>query len=262
MDIWDHIERVRQDGYTILRNAIERDLIEAMREALAKLDGAFDESLEAGARTVRLRNLLRHGAPFDQAPIHPAVLPIVEGILDRGCLVSSIVAVSMGPGERAEPIHTDDQAIPLDKPHRPLLCTCVWALGSFTPGNGATRVVKGSHRLPSPEFGVSYESVVAEMPLGSVLIMDGALWRGAGPHMSGSQRLSIGVSYCAGFIRQQENLLLGLPPDLVRAFPPRLQEMVGWGVYRGLLGQVDGQSPAHALNAGRAFTPLWEVKSA
>jgi ectoine hydroxylase-related dioxygenase (phytanoyl-CoA dioxygenase family) len=262
MGIDDHIERVRLDGYTILRNVIEESLVDALVDALAKLEFELANSpaIDApeGCRTTRIHNLLSRGAPFDQTPVHAAVLPIVEGVLDRGCLISSISSVAIDKGERAEPIHVDDQVIPLEKPHRAILCDTVWALSNFTPGNGATRVVKGSHKLPNPEYGVTYETISAEMPRGSVLIMDGALWRGAGAHASGSRRLCINVNYCAGFLRQQENQLLGVSPALVRTFPPRLQELMGWGVYRGQIGRVDRQSPAHALNAGRAFKPLWE----
>jgi len=264
METADHIERVRQDGYTILANVIEDSLIDALVESLSDIEDTLrgTQGLDApeGGRTVRIHNLLSHGVPFDQVPIHPEVLPVVEGVLDRGCLVSSMSFIAIDPGERAEPIHTDDQVIPLDKPHRPILLDCVWALSDFTPGNGATRVVKGSHKLPNPEYGVTYETISAEMPRGSVLIMDGGLWHGAGAHRlgGGRRRLALGMNYCAGFIRQQESQLLGVSPALVRTFPPRLQEMVGWGVYRGQFGQVDRQSPAHALNAGRKFKPIWD----
>jgi ectoine hydroxylase-related dioxygenase (phytanoyl-CoA dioxygenase family) len=263
MGIDDHIERVRVDGYTILRNVIDDDLIDALIDAVTKLEFELANSPAIDAPgaclTRRIHNLLSHGAPFDQIPIHAAVLPIVEGVLDRGCLISSMASVAIEKGERAEPIHVGDQVIPLEKPHRPILCDTLWALSNVTPGNGATRVVKGSHKLPNPEYGVTYETIAAEMPRGSVLIMDGGLWRGAGAHASsGGRHLAISMNYCAGFLRQFENQLLGVSPDRVRTFPPRLQEMIGWGVYRGQIGRVDRQSPAHALNAGRAFKPLWE----
>ena len=29
------------------------------------------------------------------------------------------------------------------------------------------------------------------------------------------------MNYCAGYIRQQENQQLGIPPELVKQFPPR-----------------------------------------
>ena len=42
-----------------------------------------------------------------------------------------------------------------------------------------------------------------------------------------------------------------------RPFPPRLQELVGYGVYRGLIGHIDKKSPAHLLNGGGEFESIW-----
>ena len=33
---------------------------------------------------MRIYNLLAYGWPFDQVPVHEHVLPIIEGVLDKG----------------------------------------------------------------------------------------------------------------------------------------------------------------------------------
>jgi ectoine hydroxylase-related dioxygenase (phytanoyl-CoA dioxygenase family) len=66
------------------------------------------------------------------------------------------------------------------------------------------------------------------------------------------------MNYCAGFIRQQENQQLGLRPELVKTFSPRLQELIGYGVYRGLIGHIDKKSPAQVLGAPDGFRSIWE----
>ena len=67
-----HVERVRRDGYTIVENAIAPDLIEALSDALARLerDLAIKPAMNGfeGHHTVRIYNLLAHGAPFEQVP--------------------------------------------------------------------------------------------------------------------------------------------------------------------------------------------------
>ena len=73
------------------------------------------------------------------------MLPIVERVLDRGCLISSLSSISIDPGENAQPIHADDQLLPVPKPHPPLVCNTMWALTDFTDANGATRIIPGSH---------------------------------------------------------------------------------------------------------------------
>jgi ectoine hydroxylase-related dioxygenase (phytanoyl-CoA dioxygenase family) len=258
-----HVTAVRERGYTIVENAIAPDLVEALSEALLRLERDLGAKPAGngfeGHRTVRIYNLLAHGAPFAQVPVHPAVLPIVEGVLDPGCLISSLSSIAIDPGETAQPIHADDQVIPLEKPHAPLVCNSMWALTDFSEANGATRLVPGSHLKPSPEYGGAYETIAAEMPRGSVLIWDGALWHGGGANRTDARRTGVAMNYCAGFIRQQENQQLGVPPDAARGFPPRLQELMGYGVYRGLIGHIDKRSPAQLLNGGGEFTSIWDA---
>ena len=53
---------------------------------------------------------------------------------------------------------------------------------------------------------------------------------------------------CAGWIRQQENQQLGIPPEVVRRFDPTLRRLVGYGVYNGLIGHIDKRSPEQLLD--------------
>jgi ectoine hydroxylase-related dioxygenase (phytanoyl-CoA dioxygenase family) len=262
MDTARHVEAIARDGFTIVENAIAPDLVDALAATLARLERELDARPAMngfeGHRTVRIYNLLAHDPVFAQVPVHASVLPIVEGVLDEGCLISSLSSIAIDPGERAQPIHADDQVIPLEKPHRPIVCNSMWALTDFTEANGATRLVPGSHRKPNPEYGGAYETIAAEMPRGSVMLWDGALWHGGGANTTDARRTGIAMNYCAGFIRQQENQQLGLSPDLVRGFEPRLQELVGYGVYRGLIGHIDKSSPAQRLNGGGAFKSIWD----
>ena len=257
-----HIGEVRERGYAFVENAIAPDLLEALDAALARLERELAaqpaQNQFEGHRTVRIYNLLAHGAPFTEVPVHPAVLPIIEGVLDPGCLISSLSSIAINPGETAQPIHADDQVIPLEKPHAPIVCNSMWALTDFTEANGATRLVPGSHKKPNPKYGGAYETIAAEMPKGSVLIWDGALWHGGGANHTDARRTGLAMNYCAGFIRQQENQQLGVPPQTARGFSPRLQELIGYGVYRGLIGHIDKQSPAQLLNGEGSFRSIWD----
>jgi ectoine hydroxylase-related dioxygenase (phytanoyl-CoA dioxygenase family) len=252
-EIEAHVERIRGEGWTIVENAIEPELVAALNQDLLRLEEALDvkparNSFE-GERTARIYNLLIHGPLYEQIPVHPSVLPIVEGVLDRGCLVSSLSSIAIDPGETAQPIHADDQLLPIPKPHVPLVCNSMWALTDFTAANGATRIVPGSHlRDHSPDYGRPYDSIPAEMPRGSVLVWHGSLWHGGGANTTVRRRVGIAMNYCAGWVRQQENQQLGIPRAIARRFSPRLRELVGYGVYNGLVGHIDKRSPARLLD--------------
>ncbi|MBA2626064.1 MAG: phytanoyl-CoA dioxygenase family protein [Acidimicrobiia bacterium] len=259
-----HLERLGRDGYTIVEGAIEAELVDGLLDDLDRLVRDLGvrpagNSFE-GASTLRVYNLLVHGPRFAEVPVHPSVLPIVDGVLGPGCLVSSLSSIDIRPGETAQPIHADDQLIPLPKPHPPTVCNTMWALTDFTEENGATRIIPRTHLADaSPNYGEAYGSIAAEMPKGSVLVWHGSLWHGGGANRSAERRVGIAMNYCAGYIRQQENQQLGIPPDTVRSFPPRLQELVGYGIYQGLIGHIDKRPPSALLGSAGAGKMVWDA---
>ncbi|MBY0280414.1 phytanoyl-CoA dioxygenase family protein [Candidatus Binatia bacterium] len=261
--IRQHEERIARDGYSILENAIEPDLVDALADDLLRLEREHDvrpaKNDFEGHRTWRIYNLLVHGKLYERIPVHENVLPVVERVLDPGCLVSSLSSIAIGPDEKAQPIHADDQLMPLAKPHAPTVCNTMWALTDFTEENGATRIIPGSHLADaSPEFGRQYDSIPAEMKKGSVLIWHGSLWHGGGANRTRERRVGIAMNYCAGYIRQQENQQLGIPRDIAKGFSPRLRELVGYGVYKMLIGHIDKRSPVELLGDERPSTMVWD----
>jgi ectoine hydroxylase-related dioxygenase (phytanoyl-CoA dioxygenase family) len=248
-----HVERVVRDGYTIVSDAIDVALLDALQADLARIEHdervAAGDNVFEGFRTVRIYNLLARGKVYESIPVHDSVLPIVEQVLDSGCLVSSLSSIAIDPGEVAQPIHADDQLIPLPRPHVPIVCNTMWAVTDFTAQNGATRLVPGSHaRDRAPDFGEPLETIAAEMRRGSVLVYNGSLWHGGGANGSTARRIGIAMNYCAGWVRQQENQLLGIPLETARGFSPRLRKLCGFGLYRLLIGHIDKCSPVDLLD--------------
>jgi len=250
--IADHVAQVAESGYAVLEGVIEEDLVDAIAEDLLRLERDLGivpaDNLFEGLKTVRIYNLLVHGDLYEQIPVHPNVLPVVEQVLDSGLLISSLSSIAIGPDESAQMLHADDQLIPLPRPHPPIVCNTMWAITDFTDQNGATRLVPGTHLSTDlPDLGTTYESIPAEMSKGSVLVWVGSLWHGGGANHTNERRVGIAMNYCAGYIRQQENQQLGIPIATARRFPRRLQELVGYSVYNGLVGHIDKQHPASVV---------------
>jgi ectoine hydroxylase-related dioxygenase (phytanoyl-CoA dioxygenase family) len=246
------VEKVRAEGWAVIEDAIDLDLVEAIGEDLLRLEHDLGivpaDNLFEGRRTTRIYNLLVHGPLYERIPVHPNVLPIVEKVLDPGLLISSLSSIAIGSDEEAQPIHSDDQLIPLPKPHPPLICNTMWAITDFTEENGATRLCPGTHVADhSPNLLDHYDSIPAEMGRGGVLVWVGSLWHGGGANTTAERRVGIAMNYCAGYVRQQENQQLGIPRDTARRFSRRLQELCGYSIYNGLIGHIDKQNPGKLL---------------
>ncbi len=259
-----HLAEIQAQGFTILPEVLAPALVDGLNARVALLESELKiepgANLFEGHHTVRIYNLLARGEIFQQVPVQEAVLSIVEGVLDRGCLVSSVSSIGIDPGEVAQPVHSDDVVIGLVRPHQAVVCNSMWALTDFTEENGATRIVPGSHKLDHvPEYGTHPDSIAAEMPKGSVLIWHGSLWHGGGANQSRERRMGLAMNYCAGFIRQQENQQLGIPLAVANGFSPRLQELVGLGTYRDLIGHIDKATPAERLfGRDTGFKTVWD----
>jgi ectoine hydroxylase-related dioxygenase (phytanoyl-CoA dioxygenase family) len=265
-DVPAPLATLERDGYAVLEGVIEPELVGTLLETVDRVmvdtDIPFGSNAFLGVRTRRIFNLLARDPLFARVPLHPAVLPLVEQELDEQCLLSSLTAIEMQPGQHAQPLHCDDGSIALPRPHPTVVCVALWALTDFDHTNGATRLVPGSHqRDRRPNRGEQDAYVEAEMPAGSVLLYDGSLWHGGGTNASDDRRVGIVVNHCAGFLRQEENQLLAVPRDLAATFPRRLQEMLGYGVYRGLMGHVDQQDPGVFLDPDVPTDMVWRRMS-
>ena len=256
--ILDHLARIDADGYTIVERGVEPELVSELRGAIRRLERELrvepKGTAAEGRSTLRMYNLLAKDTVFQAMPLHQSVLPIVERVLDRGCLLSGMTAIDIGPGEREQPMHGDDIVMSrhLARPHAAMMVTSMWALDDFTAENGGTRFVPGSHRFattpdePGALDGVDVRSL--EMPAGSIMIFHGSLWHGGGANSTGGTwRCGVNVQYCPGFVRQQQNPYLGIPPDVAATFPDRLLELLGYRLYKGIMGHVDGASPGEVV---------------
>jgi ectoine hydroxylase-related dioxygenase (phytanoyl-CoA dioxygenase family) len=266
-DIQLHADNIRDHGFTVIERAADPDLVKALKQALERTEREHDlgyaKTSFEGLKTLRINNLLIYDDIFWQVPLHENVLPIVERMLDQECLLSSFCSLVLGPGQEAQPIHEDTQLIPLPRPHIPITINAIWALSDFNADNGATRIVPGSHKYDrSPEYGRHYDSVTATMPAGSVMLFDSALWHGGGANTSDNRRFAFSCAYCWGWMRQQENLQLGIPRETAERFPRRLQELCGYSVYKGQFGHIDNHDPIELLGRERGKRMVWEATDA
>ena len=77
---------------------------------------------------------------------------------------------------------------------------------------------------PDGEEQVAY----AEMSAGSVFIYNGSVLHGGSANHSSESRIGVNLTYCLGWLRQEENQYLWCPPDIAKDFDNSLQDLLGY----------------------------------
>ena len=164
--------------------------------------------------------------------LHDLVLGAAEAFLapyTKKIILHLTQTIEIHPGSSAQAIHRDRYAWGTHLPQsiEPQLNT-IWAMTDFTLENGATHCVPGSHRWSWEQQARSDQICQAEMSKGSVFFYTGSILHHGGANMSNAPRLGLNLTYCLGWLRQEENQYLSCPPELAKDFDPKLQELLGY----------------------------------
>ena len=109
-------------------------------------------------------------------------------------------------------------------------CNSLWMLDDFTPDNGATRLVPGTHRLlaqprdhmPDPQDEHPGQ-VLALGRAGSVLVFNGITWHGGTTNRTRRPRRAIHSFWLARQIEQQQIQADWLSPATIENLSPAVR---------------------------------------
>ena len=208
-----------------------------------------------GASTIRFDGLPGKSAAFVEVMQSPVLTGLADHYLLPHCLdylFNTGQFIEIRPGETAQRLHRDEDAwrfgpLIAEGPRAQLEVEAMVALSDFTAGNGATRVVPGSHLWPADREPAPDEILQAEMPAGAALFYLGSTVHGGGANRTAREaRRGVFVGYVVGWLRTEENLFLTVPLEKVRNFPPRVREVLGYKAHRAI-GVVDVGDPGVVL---------------
>jgi hypothetical protein len=253
-DLGTIVEALRRDGAVVVMGLAEPGLVDTIRTELRPhLDAARLRTRSAfnGSATLRSSSVLSTAPSAAGLVDHDMVVAVANTILLPHCAtyqVGSMTAIEILPSETEQALHRDDTLYPIENAGMELQIGVMWALDDFTAENGGTRVVLGSHRflrswhLP----GISdWETTI--MPKGSALFYMGSTWHGGGANQSDAPRLGLINTYSLGWLRQESNQYLEIPPERAAKFGSRLRALLGYmahGSGDDLIGKFRGDCPA------------------
>ncbi len=212
----DEIARsLSEEGYVILPDMADEQTLEAIRNTFDEIvdaegkEAAREHHQEMGVH--RIANLVNKGRIFEAAWSHPLILACCAHMFGRPFKISSCNGREALPGGGHQPLHSDwkFERGPIDSAHS---CNSLWAIDDLTTENGAPRLVPGSNLIQGPpqDFLENLEAphpdeIVAEVPAGSVIMINAHTWHGGTTNRSGARRRVLHGYYTAREHPQQQD---------------------------------------------------------
>jgi hypothetical protein len=274
----DVVAALERDGGVVIEGFLAPATLDGLRTDLLPLLArqATGRDPFSGFSTRRLGALFAHTRHCVEIATHPLYLPVAEHFICRprevwvgdqlrpvatDVRIGVTQAIQIGPGQPAQPLHRDDTVFmwkhPTDGREGRVQVIC--AVSDFTADNGATLVIPGSHLWDDARKPELSEAIPTEMPAGSALIFLGSTFHGGGANRTEAEfRTAAGLALDASNVRQEENMYLALPPEVVASYPEKIQRLLGWAAGRNHMGwvEVDGQmvDPIHLLRGSDGAT--------
>ena len=217
-------------GFIILPNIINSAWRQELRQAFENIMSSEGEHAgqETGqmAGVRRLSDLVNKGAVFDPIYIHPLLLACVAHVLKQPFKLYSLNGHDPLPGQGQQILHSDGGKF-VGPPMQHQMVNSMWMLDDFTPNNGATRVVPGSH-LEFRDVGEKVEDPLAShpeqvllcAPAGSVGIFNGSVWHSCTQNSSSKKRRAVHCAFVLRQLEQQTDQSAHLKPETEKRLSP------------------------------------------
>jgi ectoine hydroxylase-related dioxygenase (phytanoyl-CoA dioxygenase family) len=202
-----------EQGYLFLPGLLDPATVEALVRRFDELVEAEGDQagLEAHREdgTDRLANLVDKDPLFDLCWNNPRQLSAIAHVLQwQPEKVFSLNGRSALPGRGHQNLHVDWASAVAPGGYQ--ITNSIWMLDDFTPGNGATRVVPGSHRwgrLPKDALadpGAPHpDEVLVLGAAGTCVVFNSHLWHGGTLNRTGAPRRAIHAAFVRRDQRQQ-----------------------------------------------------------
>jgi ectoine hydroxylase-related dioxygenase (phytanoyl-CoA dioxygenase family) len=234
LDIEKYAERMRDQGWVVLERAVEPQLVARM---IADLQTAWTICREVQVRNgvandadLTVHHILSLGRSFlDFVDDMEPLVPYIEHYFRGKFILNSFGGAinTRGHTSYAQRIHRDIRTFSGDTP---LLLNTLVMLDDFTPQNGATFMMTGSHkeeRKPTEEE--FYQRAAQALgTAGSILIFNSNLWHAGGNNQTDLPRRSVTPMYCKPAMKQQFDYPRAIGYDRTQDLLPHTRQVIGY----------------------------------
>ena len=206
-------QALERDGYVLVPNALDERWIERLRLAF---DCAAVQS--GGTQHIEITDETPEVESWRALEHHPVLKTAAEHFLSQSHSLCSLHGRNPLPGYGQQGLHSDWVR---GEGNECILITALWLLDDFTPENGATRVVPGSHCIARPlakdlaqPLARHRDEKIVVGRAGSVLMFNGYLWHSGRRNDSNGPRRAVQMSLRRGHRDQTPNGNAMSAPDV------------------------------------------------
>ena len=237
-------ELTKGKGYVVLEGLFSGDLIAEARARVIELAAVAAPDVDDGEALAKLDatdhvwNLVDKGPVFEAMAEHPTMVAVFSRILGSELKLGSLAARIVQPGATAQQPHVDYPYWDLyERDTFPMgingtffmNCQSTIMLEDFTTENGATQVAPGTQTRGTFPAAEAFEPLKVQTtgPAGSVMLMTGLLWHGAGHNRTDRIRVGVLGQYLPKFVKPMEDQLRSVRPEVVERASPTLRALLG-----------------------------------
>ncbi|CAM5627987.1 phytanoyl-CoA dioxygenase family protein [Streptomyces tanashiensis] len=243
------VEIILRDGGVIVDGLFDDATITGLKNDLDPVLDAVDtghDEVFAGNRTRRAGGLFAKTEHMVTVALNPLYHRVAELILNKplnvffgeeavpapaGMHIGATMAIKIGPGQGAQPLHRDDSVWLWRHPdyQREARVQIMVAVSDFTAENGGTLVIPGSHLWDDHRAPRYEETIPTEMKAGSALIWIGSTYHGGGENTTtDGHRFGLSMGWDLAFLRTEENHFLAYSLEQIRKLPEEIQRALDW----------------------------------
>ncbi len=184
---------LEDSGFVVLPGPFPVEQLGVLSDAYdTEVRAAVGDDIRVGSSSTRVVDFVNRGPLFDSLYVYPPLLDAAHQTVGSTFKLSTLNARTLRPGAAVLDIHVDVERASTDWP----LLGFILMIDAFTPDNGATRFIPGSHRWNDPPNGDSLQEYVGQLvsacgPAGSLLLFNGSTWHGQGLNGSDQPRRSL-----------------------------------------------------------------------
>jgi ectoine hydroxylase-related dioxygenase (phytanoyl-CoA dioxygenase family) len=231
-------EALQYVGYEIVTDVYGADELATLAASMRRAQEAIRadvgaERLERAGELGVLRLMARYETSLLSVLEKPELLAIIDATVSETAILhlqNGFVLPSFAPGAVPQTFQTTfHRDFPRHLEGYLASINCLVTVDAFTPENGGTLVVPGTHQRPlkpSDDY-LAANAIPVEAPPGSLIVFDSTLWHAAGANVSGRDRLGMNLQFTRSFIKQQIDYSRALT-DVIETLPDRTQQLLGW----------------------------------